>query len=224
MTQGAGGDKTLKHKQIRDSEATREALMYAGSELFAAHGYDGASVEMIAEKAGVNKAMISYHFGGKKGLHTAIMASTFDEVGQAVSALAESDLPAPAQLEAFLDIVTEVATHRRPAFPALFMREALSAERIDPTVFPRVGVLIGTVMRIIARGVADGSLHPVDPFCAYWSLLTPVTLFLATEPTRKRAQAEGLVPFAFPTVQHFLKLHKETMLRGMCTARDKEKS
>lgn len=197
--------------------------MRAGSALFAAHGYEGASVELIAEKAGVNKAMINYHFGGKRGLHTAIMASTFEEVGQAVSALAAAGAPAPVLLEAFLDIVTEVATTRRPAFPALFMREALSADRIDPDVLPRVGVLIGTVMGIIARGVADGSLRPVDPFCAYWTLLSPVTLFLATEPTRQRVKAEGLVPFDFPTPQEFLKQHKATVLRGMCTGTDKEK-
>ena len=215
-------DKALKQKYIRDAGATREALMKAGSELFAAHGFHGVSVEAIADKAAVNKAMISYHFGGKKALHTAIMASTFDEVAMAVSALAASELPVPAQLEAFLDIVTEVATTRRPAFPALFMREALSADRIDPEVFPRVSVLIGTVMRIIERGVADGTLQPVDPFCAYWSLLTPVTLFLATEPTRTRAQAEGLVPFAFPTVEQFLRQHKETVLRGMCAATHEE--
>jgi hypothetical protein len=118
--------------------------------------------------------------------------------------------------------VAEIATTRRPAFPALFMREALSPDRIDPDVFPRVGVLIGTLMRVIAQGVAEGSLHPVDPFSAYWTLLTPLTLFLATEPTRRRARTEGLVPFDFPTPREFLTQHKATVLRGMCTEAYKE--
>jgi len=196
--------------------------MRAGTELFATHGFDGVSVEAIADKAGVNKAMISYHFGGKRGLHTAILTSTFDEVASAVRALGDAGQPAPVQLEAFIDLVLELATTRRPAFPALFMREALSADRIDPDVFPRVGALIRVVMEAIARGVAEGSLHPVDPFCAYWTLMSPLTLFLATEPTRKRARAQGLVPFDFPTPQAFAKQLKETVLRGMCTNRDKE--
>jgi AcrR family transcriptional regulator len=214
------GDKALKPKQIRDSDATREGLMRAGSELFAAHGYEGVSVEAIAEMAGVNKAMISYHFGGKRGLHTAILSTTFEEVGNAVRALAATGQPAPAQLAAFLDLVTELATTRRPAFPALFMREALSSDQIDMEVFPRVGVVISTLMQVIARGVAEGTLHPIDPFCAYWTLMAPLTLFLATEPTRKRARAEGLVPFDFPTPEQVLAQHKATVLRGMCT--DKE--
>lgn len=196
--------------------------MRSGSELFASHGFSGVSVETIAGKAGVNKAMISYHFGGKRGLHTAILTSTFDEVGAAVRALADSAQPVPVQLAAFIDLVTELGTTRRPAFPALFMREAMTADRIDREVLPRVGMLIRTVMEIIARGVRDGSLHPLDPFCAYWCLLTPLTLYLATEPTRRRAQAEGLVPVAFPSPQAFARQLKETVLRGMCSGHDEE--
>lgn len=196
--------------------------MRAGSELFAAHGYDGVSVEAIAELAGVNKAMISYHFGGKRALHTAILTTTFDEVAGAVRALAEKGEPAPVLLEAFIDTVTEIATTRRPAFPALFMREALSSDRIDREVFPRVGVVIFTLMEIIRRGVAEGTLRPVDPFSAYWTLMAPMTLFLATEPTRKRAQAEGLVPFQFPSPQEFAKQLKETVLRAL-SAPDQDK-
>jgi AcrR family transcriptional regulator len=214
--------KTLKKRNIRDSEATMESLMTAGSELFAAHGYDGVSVETIADAAGVNKAMINYHFGGKRGLHTAILTSTFDEVGASVRALASTGRRAPEQLAAFIDVVTELATTRRPAFPALFMREALTTDRVDREVFPRVAVVIGTLMEVIARGVAEGSLHPVDPFCGYWTFMAPMTLFLATEPMRRRARAEGLVPFEFPTPRAFAKQLKETVLRGMCTHYDKE--
>jgi AcrR family transcriptional regulator len=197
--------------------------MAAGSELFAAQGYHGVSVETIAERAGVNKAMISYHFGGKRGLHTAILTTTFDEVGASVRALAATAQPAPVQLAAFIDLITDLATARRPAFPALFMRQALSADRVDRDVLPRVGLVVGTLMEVIARGVKEGTLHPIDPFCGYWTLMAPMTLFLATEPMRRRAHAEGLVPFAFPTPQAFARQLKETVLRGMCTNYDKEK-
>lgn len=196
--------------------------MRAGTELFARNGFDGVSVEAIAEKAGVNKAMISYHFGGKRGLHTAILTTTFDEVASAVRALGEAGKTAPLQLAAFIDLVLELSTTRRPAFPALFLREALSPDRMDREVFPHVAVVIRTVMDAIARGIEEGSLHPVDPFCAYWTLMSPLTLFLATEPTRRHARAEGLVPFDFPTPQAFAKHLKDTVLRGMCTNQDKE--
>jgi TetR/AcrR family transcriptional regulator len=52
-----------------DPERTRQALVDAALEEFAARGYAGARVRDIAERAGVSKDLISYHFGGKEGLY-----------------------------------------------------------------------------------------------------------------------------------------------------------
>jgi TetR/AcrR family transcriptional regulator len=57
-----------------DPERTRRRLLDAAMEEFAAHGYAGARVAGIAGRAGVNKQMISYHFGGKEGLYQALHA------------------------------------------------------------------------------------------------------------------------------------------------------
>ena len=64
----------------RDAAATRDALLTAGGELFAERGYDGVPVAAIAQKAGVNKAMINYHFGGKRKLYLAIVTATFANI------------------------------------------------------------------------------------------------------------------------------------------------
>src|SRR5262249_51780543 len=82
-------------RRPRDAAATREALLAAGAELFAERGYDGVPVWNIARAAGVNKAMISYHFGGKRGLYRAILEATFAEIVDRVEALAADPRPAP---------------------------------------------------------------------------------------------------------------------------------
>ena len=79
----------------RDTAATRDALIAAGTELFAESGYDGVPVWAIAQKAGVNKAMISYHFGGKRKLYLAIVGASFSEIVASVERLADSPRPAP---------------------------------------------------------------------------------------------------------------------------------
>jgi AcrR family transcriptional regulator len=55
----------------RSGRDTRRALLDAATRLFAQRGYDGTSVRDIAEAAGVNLAMVSYHFSGKEGLYAA---------------------------------------------------------------------------------------------------------------------------------------------------------
>ena len=51
----------------------REQLLDVGRTLFAAKGFDGTSVEEIAEKAGVSKPVVYEHFGGKEGLYAVVV-------------------------------------------------------------------------------------------------------------------------------------------------------
>ena len=88
-----------RHIEKRDPEATEEALLRAGAELFAEAGYDGVRVEALAKRAGVNKAMINYHFGGKRKLYLAVIQSAFTELSAQVEALQRSQRPAAELLE-----------------------------------------------------------------------------------------------------------------------------
>src|SRR5512140_84929 len=88
--------------RTRDPEGTRQALLGAATDLFARHGYEGATVEMIARRARVNKAMVSYHFGGKKRLYHAILSETFASASEAVGGIRASQEPAEVRLRHFV--------------------------------------------------------------------------------------------------------------------------
>lgn len=51
---------------------TRLALLQAATNVFSEVGFDAASTRAIADAAGVNQALIGYHFGGKDGIYTAV--------------------------------------------------------------------------------------------------------------------------------------------------------
>lgn len=53
---------------------TRDAILDAARDLFAEHGYDGASIRAIATAAGVDPALIRHFFGDKDGLFAAIVS------------------------------------------------------------------------------------------------------------------------------------------------------
>jgi TetR/AcrR family transcriptional regulator len=55
-----------------DADRSRRRLLDAALDEFAAKGFAGARVHDIAERAGVNKQLISYYFGGKEGLYRSI--------------------------------------------------------------------------------------------------------------------------------------------------------
>jgi AcrR family transcriptional regulator len=54
--------------RARDSAATRRALLTAARELFAAEGYAGTTVRAVADRAGVNQALLFRYFGNKEAL------------------------------------------------------------------------------------------------------------------------------------------------------------
>jgi AcrR family transcriptional regulator len=57
---------------------TREQLLAAARAVFAERGYDGATVRLIAERAGVDAAMVNHWFGGKDALFTASLRIPID--------------------------------------------------------------------------------------------------------------------------------------------------
>lgn len=57
---------------------TKEKIIKTATKLFAQKGYDGTSIREISRSAGVNVALISYYWGGKKELFQAIINDMID--------------------------------------------------------------------------------------------------------------------------------------------------
>lgn len=58
--------------RVHDAEGAREAILNAAEDVFAEHGFDGARVDAIADKAGYNKSLLFQYFGDKLGLYEAV--------------------------------------------------------------------------------------------------------------------------------------------------------
>ena len=57
-----------KPPQADEEEGTRDRILRTAERLFAERGFNGVSVRELAAAAGVNLALIGYHFGSKEGL------------------------------------------------------------------------------------------------------------------------------------------------------------
>ena len=204
----------------RDAAATRDALLSAGAELFAERGYDGVPVAVIAQKAGVNKAMINYHFGGKRGLYVAIVSTTFGEIIARVEALADSPRPAPEVLRELIAAVGELATRRHPHFCAMMLREVVAGgKHLDPELVDKPARVLGAVQRIVARGVADGDFRPVDPLLTHLSLVGSLVFFFATTRFRERVLAARRPRIEPPAAAGYVKHMQDLMAHGLAAER-----
>jgi len=202
-----------REKERRDPEATRQALLRAGVELFSERGFDGVSIEEVADRAGVNKALISYHFRGKRGLYVAILDSAFRAMAERLKAIEAGAPSASKALHGYVRAFEQM-TRERPGFPTLFLREVLCAG-IEPALLPHLLEIIGVSRRLAERGAREGLFRRVDPLLMHLGLIGSLVFFFATEPARRKAAAAGDVPFATPTVDAFLRYLEELTLRGL---------
>src|ERR1019366_7751453 len=82
------------NKNVERGQATRAHLVEVATRLFAAHGYDGTSIEAALAGSGVSRGSLYHHFPGKDALFWAVM----EEVGARISgpvAEAMRDAPDP---------------------------------------------------------------------------------------------------------------------------------
>lgn len=95
------------------ADETRRRLLEAALDCFAEAGFDGATTRAICGRAGVNLALLNYHFGSKEGLWAQVLRTLNDRL--AAVALTVPDGPLPSRLEAFLRAaVREVLRDPRP--------------------------------------------------------------------------------------------------------------
>jgi AcrR family transcriptional regulator len=72
---------------------TKERILQGAHDVFQRNGFSGATMQAIAEKSGVNKALLHYHFGTKTELFHAILQQSFSQLLPAVFMALNSEMP-----------------------------------------------------------------------------------------------------------------------------------
>ncbi len=109
------------------SSDRREVILTAALDAFAAGGYHETSLEEVAERAGISKALIYEHFPSKRELHGALLETYMQEL---LATVAEATAAADAgeqRLRAGLDGFLGFVEHRRDAWRML-VRNAAEGE------------------------------------------------------------------------------------------------
>jgi TetR/AcrR family transcriptional regulator len=200
-----------KEREKRDPQATRRALLEAGAALFSERGIDGVSIEEVADHAGVNKALISYHFRGKRGLYAAILEAHFGRMAARLKQIEAEAGDARQALHGFLSAFLQM-TRDVPGFPTLFLREVLSSG-VEPAVLPHIVEIVGFSRRLAERAAREGLFRRVDPLHFHFGLVGTLNFFFATEEARRKA-AERL-PFTMPDAKAFVRYVEDLTLRGL---------
>jgi AcrR family transcriptional regulator len=70
------------NRNVARGAATREHLIAVAMRLFAERGYEGTSIELVLQAAGVSRGSLYHHFNGKDALFEAVLESVEAEIGR----------------------------------------------------------------------------------------------------------------------------------------------
>jgi len=152
---------------------TREKILSAALAEFAQHGLAGARVDRIAERAGVNKAMIYYHFSSKAALHKEIVDEYFSQILPQVRQAFSGSAKLEDALATFAAVYAQ-AFSTSPEFRLIFLRELADAEsemidRVAETIV--ASGLPKQIVNSFEEGIEQGRFRPVDIRQAFVSFI-----------------------------------------------------
>ena len=97
-------------KKNRVGKSAQERILDAAEQLFARRGFYGVSVRNITQAAGVDVALVNYHFGAKRALFTAVFERRAELLNVERLALLEevrrAYMPSPPPVEAIVSAFT----------------------------------------------------------------------------------------------------------------------
>jgi AcrR family transcriptional regulator len=173
----------------RPHSATRQRILAAAREEFGAHGFDATTVDRIARRARVNKAMIYYHFANKRALYSCIIRDLFRPISESLRFAAAETAPPDQKLDRLIEAAVrsvDESTHFLP----IFLREiADGGAHLGPEELTLIGGVFATVSGLVVEGVEKKVFQPVHPALAHFSLIAPLVMFRASAPVRARIRS-----------------------------------
>ncbi|MEO3692168.1 TetR/AcrR family transcriptional regulator [Roseateles paludis] len=163
----------------RPSQAQDQALLDAGAVLYPKLGCAALSVRKVAEAAGVNPAMVHYHFGSKDAFLTAVLQQVYEGMFSRLQAASE---PGPG---AEGDVMTRLARtlfalgsfvrEHRPLIGRLWGDAMAGQGVVVDFVKANVPRHLGLLMTLLAEAEQAGRLRP-EPMLTRLSFIAGAVL------------------------------------------------
>ena len=158
-----------------DQQDLKKQILDTAESLFADNGYAATPIRRIADKSGVNPALVHYYFGHKKALLQSVLDRALEPMSMAIAEMKNSPKASP---EVIADLLISMAADH-PNIPRLLIREVFlpggeMQKYFTEHMAPRLG---GALPALLSREKSASRLHEdIDPAISTMLILA-VSLF-----------------------------------------------
>lgn len=136
------------------NEKQKEILLVAEN-LFSMNGIDGTSIRDISKAAGINVAMISYYFGSKNQLISALFEIRLTRIREKLTNLTQNhDLNPLEKLVFFVEDMLTILM-KNADFHIIMIRQ-FSKKNVDEEISDNIFLLQREIMKVIRGFIQDG--------------------------------------------------------------------
>jgi len=151
---------------------TREKILEAADSIFGDQGFDAATTRAIAERSGVNKALLHYHFASKHDLFGAVLDSYYERLERLIAGALAAPGSARDRFARVLDAYVDfLADNLR--FSRMVQREATGGAHLARVVDHMVPVFRGAIDMLAAAypHTRDGELSGPQLLVTFYGMI-----------------------------------------------------
>ncbi len=180
-----------------------EAILAAALDIFSTHGFHGATLDQIAEAAGLSKPNLLYYFASKDDIHRALLERLLDTWLEPLRGLDPHGDPS-AEIEAYVTRKLRMSRDY-PRESRLFAGEILAgAPRVGDQIRGPLKALVDEKARVIRGWTEAGRIAAVDPHHLIFSIWAATQHYADFD-----AQVRGILgtedDARFDDAEHYLK-------------------
>lgn len=181
---------SVENTREEAGDSTRTVLLVAARAAFAEGGLEGARVDDIARRAGVNKQLVYHYFGSKDGLYTAVLEQVYRQIRDQERALELDSFPAEEAMRKLIEFSFDYLA-KSPDFVRILADEnAHRGQHLEGSdVVTEVNQpIIELIRTTLARGVRAGVFRKgLDPLHVYLSVAGMSFFYFSNLHTLSRA-------------------------------------
>jgi AcrR family transcriptional regulator len=148
-------------KPMKADKSTEQKILEAAKLVFTEKGLDGARMQDIADKAGINKALLHYYFRSKDKLFEMIFVEEASRFMPRIIETLISDMPLFEKIEKFIDSYISLLI-KNPMLPLFILNEInKNPEGLAQKLWGTGRPPIEKVQEHINKEVQNGTIKPI---------------------------------------------------------------
>jgi len=155
--------QSFVHLGMSTDVTTEKRILEAARHVFVQQGLKGARMQAIADKAGINKALLHYYFRTKEALFEKVFMETLQVNAPLLFGILGKPGPLKQKIGEFVEHYIELLK-ANPYMPLFILNElSQNPEKLFGKVGPQLSFIIGGLGQQLRAEAEAGNIRPIHP-------------------------------------------------------------